>query len=146
MKETACVWLASPISSRLCSRQLRKACRLLKKTQLALVWFSAKPCLFKFVLGALRGQPTFNLAHMGFLEPAPCSANKHMPCFLSLEERKSGVWGGGGRSATKILSPGTQQPHWELDSFPASSGLRDFLRKYLPGPPCGEGSDCGVIS
>lgn len=37
IKETACVWLASPISSRLRSRQLRKACRLLKNP--------AGPCL-----------------------------------------------------------------------------------------------------
>lgn len=37
-----------------------------KKAQLAFVWFSAKACLFKSVLGVLRGQPSFNCVHMAF--------------------------------------------------------------------------------
>lgn len=102
----------------------------LKKTQLALVWFSAKPCLFKFVLGALRGQPAFNRTHMGFLE-RPSSANKRSACFLSFEERNSGVWGGQGWPVTWVLSPGTQQLLWKQDSLPVSPDLRDFLGKLV---------------
>lgn len=34
-------------------------------------------------------------------------------------------------ACTEVLSPGTQQPHWKLDSFPASSGLKDFLGKLI---------------
>lgn len=136
-----------PQPSRLCSRQLRKACRLKKKPQLALVWFSARPCLFKFVLGALWGQPTFNCAHMGFLEPAPGAANTHTrPVFFPLKRE---ILEPAEDPAARSLGskPRTRQPLWEQHPFPASPGLKDFLGKLtFAGASMREGPEVGVIS
>lgn len=70
MKETACVWRAlfpagsvpgssgKPIGCWGKKKKTQKNTHT-KNPQLALVWFSAKPCLFKFALGALRGAANF---------------------------------------------------------------------------------------
>lgn len=81
---------------------------------------------------------------MEFLELARCFASKRMPCSpppapLRREILESGEAEGG--PVTRGLSPGTQQLLWELDSFPASPGLKDFLGKLIFARASTQGGD-----
>lgn len=98
-------------------------------TQLALVWFSAKPCLFKFALGALGGSQLLIEHTWSFWNWSYALPTISCPVFFPLRreilesgEKKNGP-------ATGVLSLGMQGPLWGPDSFPAPPHLKDFLGK-----------------
>lgn len=137
----------SPVSSRLCSRRLRKACRLFEKkkkkkdNQLALVWFSAKLCLFKFALGALGGSQ-LRIEHTWDFWNGACACQQTHALFSSLEERHSGVCGEGWPChwGSKPRDVGTPLGTRFISYISRSKG---FSRKMniCQGPP--DGGDSG---
>lgn len=78
---------------------------------------------------------------MALLALRQCFATVSCPVFFPLRREilESGEDKDG--PVTGVPSPGMQRPLWELDSFPASPGLKDFSRKMsiCQGPPAGRG-------
>lgn len=148
-RATLALMETSRASRRLGSSQLRKVSRLLKKKQnktkkcqLPLFAFSA--CLFKFPRESSGVQPSFNRAHMAFVELALSCANTHMPCFLSLERGRAGAAGRRRWAAAAFpqrCAPG-QAAAWTAGSFscvPRSGGWIFEERRQRPGLPARTG-------
>lgn len=90
----------SPVSSRLCSRRLRKACRLFekkkkKKTTSWPLFGFRQSSVFLSLHWEPSGAANFESSTHGIFGTGPVLANRLMPCFPSLEERHSGVCGEG---------------------------------------------------